>query len=142
MFTDSQLRGFLDESLPPEQMAEIELRLREDPELHNRLAAIRGQLDAGMHSIGAIWRRHRLSCPDRDQLGQYLLGVLDRDAEDYIRFHLERIGCRFCAANLTDLERQQAESAQADLESQRAARRRRYFKTSAGYLNRAPKADG
>lgn len=137
MFTDSQLRGFLDEVLPPDQMAEIELRLRDDSELHTRLATIRGQVDAGMHSIGAIWRRHRLSCPNREQLGQYLLGVMDPEAEDYIRFHLERIGCRFCAANVTDLERERAESTKIENAAKRQTRRRRYFETSAGYLSRA-----
>lgn len=131
MFTDAQLRSFLDESLPPDQMAEIEIRLREDPTLHARLAELRGQQDAGMHSIGAIWRRHRLSCPDRQQLGQYLLGVLEPDEEEYVRFHVGRIGCRYCGANLADLERERAESA-----SHRQTRRQRYFQTSAGYLDR------
>lgn len=141
MFTDSQLRGFLDEVLPPDQMAEIELRLRDDSELHRRLATIRGQLDAGMHSIGAIWRRHRLSCPDREQLGQYLLGMMDPQAENYIRFHLERIGCRFCAANVIDLEREQAASTSPE-KLQGETRRRRYFETSAGYLTRSESGDG
>ena len=128
-FTDSQLHAFLDESLPPAQMAAIEQALRDDAALHGRLAVVRGQLDAGMHSIGAIWRRHRLSCPDREQLGQYLLQVLDPEVENYVRFHLERIGCRFCAANLEDLHRERAESL-----GNRQTRRRRYFQTSAGYL--------
>lgn len=131
MFTDSQLRAFLDEALPPDQMAEIEIRLRDEPDLHARLTELRGQQDAGMHSIGAIWRRHRLSCPDRQQLGQYLLGVLEPDEEEYVRFHLTRIGCRYCAANVADLERERAESATG-----RETRRRRYFQTSAGYLDR------
>ncbi|WP_164102172.1 hypothetical protein [Candidatus Laterigemmans baculatus] len=141
MFTDSQLRGFLDEVLPPDQMAEIELRLRDDEELHHRLATIRGQVDAGMHSIGAIWRRHRLSCPDREQLSQYLLGVMDPAAEGYVRFHLERIGCRFCTANLTDLEREREAAKREETSEHRETRRRRYFETSAGYLSRRQAED-
>jgi hypothetical protein len=82
-----------------------------------------------MHSIGAIWRRHRLSCPDRNELGQYLLGVLEPDHEEYIRFHLERVGCRFCSANLADLQRSRNETA-----GQVATRRQKFFQTSAGYL--------
>lgn len=129
MHSDSQLRAFLDEALPPDQMSAIETALRNDNQLHERLAQLRGEQDAGMHSIGAIWRRQRLSCPDRNELGQYLLGVLDPEVESYIQFHIERIGCRFCSANLDDLQRQRNESA-----TQIESRQRRYFQTSAGYL--------
>jgi hypothetical protein len=134
--SDSLLRAFLDEGLPPEQMAEIEEALRSDHQLHERLARLRGMQDAGMHSIGAIWRRHRISCPDRSQLGQYLLGVLDPEVEAYVRFHVERIGCRYCSANLSDLQRERSESA-----TQVETRRRRYYQTSAGYLHRDRASD-
>lgn len=127
--SDAQLRAFLDESLPPDQMAAIESQLRNNTALHQRLATLRGQQDAGMHSIGAIWRRHRLSCPDRNVLGQFLLGVLETDHEDYIRFHVERVGCRFCSANLADLQRSRNESS-----GQIETRRQKFFQTSAGYL--------
>lgn len=130
-YSDSQLRAFLEETLPPAQMSEIEVSLRDDAELHSRLAELRGQQDAGMHSIGAIWRRHRISCPDRSELGQYLLGVMDPDAEDYVRFHIERVGCRYCSANIEDLQRERSESSQ-----QIETRRKKYFQTSAGYLRR------
>jgi hypothetical protein len=130
-YNDSQLRAFLDESLPPSQMAEIESELRDNTGLHSRLADLRGQQDAGMHSIGAIWRRHRVSCPDRGQLGQFLLGVLDPEAEQYVRFHVDRIGCRYCSANIDDLRRESAEPA-----PQIQSRRTKYFQTSAGYLRR------
>ncbi len=133
MPTDAQLRAFLDESLPPDQMAAIEFQMRDDSELHQRLAEIRGQQDAGLHSLGAIWRRHRLSCPDRSTMGQYLLGVLDPEDENYIDFHLKRIGCRYCAANIADLEQNRKES-----EGQVETRRQRFFQTSAGYLRRKP----
>lgn len=73
--TDAQLSAYLDEALPVEQLAEIEQRLREDAELRQRLAAVIGRQDAGLHSIGVIWRRNRLSCPSREELGQYLLGA-------------------------------------------------------------------
>lgn len=129
--TDALLRAFLDEALPPAQMATIEQALRDDKSLHSRLTQVRGEQDAGMHSIGAIWRRHRLSCPDRSELGQYLLGVLDEEVEQYVQFHLERIGCRFCSANLQDLQRQREES---QVETQQ--RRHRFLQTSAGYLRR------
>lgn len=130
-WTDADLLAFLDESLPVDMMADIEAACRDDRALRKRLATVRGREDAGLHTIGAIWRRHRLSCPDRRELGQFLLGVLDDDADTYIRFHLKRVGCRACQANLDDLQVQQqaVETATAT-----AARRTRYFQSSAGYL--------
>ncbi len=111
-------------------MAAIEDALRNDASLAERLAGTIGRRDAGVHSLGAIWRRNRLSCPSREELGSYLLDVLGPDHSDYVRFHLETIGCRFCIANLEDLRSEQA-AAEADGSKQR---RRRYFQSSAGYL--------
>jgi len=129
-FSNSELEAFLDESLPVERMTAIEDGLRHSNELQQRLAAINGRRDAGVHSLGEIWRRHRLSCPTREQLGSYLLGVLPREAAGYTKFHLETIGCRFCSASLVDLKARQSAS-----EAEIAERRRhKYFQSSAGYL--------
>jgi len=125
----SDLESYLDEALPPEEMARIEQALRKDRQLVRQLAAINARRDAGVHSLGEIWRRHRLSCPSRRQLGSYLLGALADEAADYVTFHLELVGCRYCRANLTDLEKQQAEASEAV-----ETRRRKYFQSSAGYL--------
>ena len=92
-------------------------------------AAINARRDAGIHSLGEIWRRHRVSCPGREQLGSFLLQVLPEDHANYIRFHLETTGCRVCQANLDDMRRQQEEA-----EEVAAFRRTRYFQSSAGYL--------
>jgi len=125
----SDLESYLDEALPPEEMARIEQALRKDRQLVRQLAAINARRDAGVHSLGEIWRRHRLSCPSRQQLGSYLLGALADEAADYVTFHLELVGCRYCRANLTDLQKQQAEASEAV-----ETRRRKYFQSSAGYL--------
>ncbi len=127
--SDAQLLAFLEEALPPTEAAAIENRLRADPELLQRLGELRAKEDAGVHSLGAIWRRYRLSCPTREQLGQWLLGVLDEEASNYLTFHLDRIGCRYCQANLDDLKRQAAA-----LEQDAPQRRRRFFQTSVGRL--------
>ena len=132
-FRQSDLEAYLDEALPPEEMASVEQTLRADAALGRRLAAVVAFRDAGIHSIGGIWRQHRLSCPTREQLGSYLLDVLPDDWAGYVAFHLEVVGCRFCRANLADLKRQEEESPSV-VES----RRRRYFQTSAGHLRRAP----
>ncbi|MBA3484822.1 MAG: hypothetical protein H0T51_23735 [Pirellulales bacterium] len=129
--SDAELDGFLDEALPAERMAAIEAALRDDEPLKKRLAAAVGRRDAGVHSLSAVWRRHRLSCPTREQLGSHLLGVLDAGAEDYLKFHLEVVACRFCQASLQDLRDQHAAADAAVTEQ----RRKRYFQSSAGYLS-------
>jgi hypothetical protein len=129
--TQSDLQAYLDEGLPSEQMASIEAELRKKPELLKQLAAINARRDAGVHSVGEIWRRHRLSCPSRDQLGSFLLGALDTEHADYIRFHIETIGCRLCQANVDDLRRQQQETAETV-----KTRRTKYFQSTAGHLRK------
>jgi anti-sigma factor RsiW len=129
--SDTELEAYLDEALPAEAMTRIESEARRSPELARRLAAINARRDAGAHSLGEIWRRHRLTCPSRAELGSYLLGVLPEEHARYVAFHLDDIGCRVCTANHADLERQQAETADAA-----SHRRRKYFESSAGYLRR------
>src|SRR3954469_21105704 len=107
-FCNSELEAFLDEALPIERMAAIEEALRNSEELQKRLAAVNGRRDAGVHSLGEIWRRHRLSCPSRQQLGSHLLGVLPRGEAEYIRSPVETIGCRYCTASINDLQSQQS----------------------------------
>jgi hypothetical protein len=131
-FSNSDLEAYLDESLPVEQMAAIEDALRHSDELQRRLTAINGRRDAGVHSLGEIWRRRRLSCPTREQLGSYLLGVLPREAADYTKFHLDTIGCRYCSASIADLKAQQM-AAEAEIAERR---RQKYFQSSAGYLRK------
>lgn len=127
-FRETDLEAYLDEALPSEEMSRIESALRGNSDLARRLVAINARRDAGAHSLGDVWRRHRISCADRSELGSYLLGVLDDAQAGYIKFHLEQIGCRICRANLEDLKNQQQEAASA------AGRRRKYFQSSASYL--------
>lgn len=129
-YTDAELIAFLDEALPANRSSQIEHELRTDAVLRTRLIDVRGRETAGLHSIGGIWRRSRLSCPTRGELGQYLLSALADEHADYVRFHLETIGCRYCQASLIDLESAAATGDQSK------PRRVKYFQTSAGYLNR------
>ena len=130
-FSNSDLEAFLDEALPTERMAAIEEALRNDGELQNRITAVNGRRDAGVHSLGEIWRRHRLSCPSRQQLGSHLLGVLSAEEADYIKFHIETIGCRYCTASINDLKSQQSAA-----ETEVAHRRQKYFQSSVGHLRK------
>jgi hypothetical protein len=128
-FSDDELLAFLDELLPNERASLIEQTLRDSDEFRNRVAVLIRRRDQGGHTVGEIWRRYRLTCPDRQTLGSYLLGVLDEPLQQYIQFHLETIGCRLCDATVTELE----EARDADAE-QPAQRRRRYFESSAWHL--------
>ena len=130
-FTDAELSAYLDEDLPQERMASIEQALRDDATLAQRLTQLVGSRDAGVHTVGAMWRRGRLSCPSREQLGSYLLEVLEPAHVEYVRFHLEIIGCRVCNASLDDLRNQHT----ADEQAAQETRRKRYFQSSAGYLS-------
>lgn len=129
-FTDTELLAFLDEGLPVERMVAIENELRARVPFRQRVAALRNSRDQEGHGAGEIWRRWRLSCPTRQQLGTFLLGACDPGWADYVDFHVHTIGCRICAANLDDLR--QTQQPEADP----AVRRRKFFESSAGYLQR------
>ena len=130
-FSQAELEAYLDEELTATEAAKLEALLREDDELVNRLVAIHGRRDAGVHSLGEIWRRNRITCPDRETLGSYLLAILGPAQQAYIEFHVERVGCRYCQANLDDLRDRQSQSGQLAQD-----RHQRYFQSSAGYLQR------
>ena len=134
-FTDQELLAYLDESLSVELMSQVEESLRHSDSLRVRLAQLSRQRDHGAHSVGEIWRRNHLSCPSRSQLGGYLLETLTPEFHSHIEFHLHQTGCRYCAANLEDL---QAGLSAASTDKER--RRQKYFQSSACYLS-AKKAD-
>jgi hypothetical protein len=129
-FTPAQLLGYVDELLPIELMTAIESELRQSESLRRHVAQLIRRRDGGEHSVGQIWRRLRLSCPSRMELGSFLLGALPDEDLDYIDFHLQAVGCRYCAANLEDLR----QTSQSPASSQE--RRQRFFQSSAGFLSR------
>jgi hypothetical protein len=130
--TRETLRDYLADALPDAETAAVEQALRTQPAVQALFNQVRQEVDRGEHSVGAVWRRERLSCPTREQLGGFLLQALDPDLIEYIDFHLKTVGCSFCRANLDDLEKLQAEP-----EPPRAARRKRIVDSSAGVLPNA-----
>jgi hypothetical protein len=130
-FTDAELLAYLDEGLPVERMTAIEAALRQSDGLRLRTAELRDQREHQGHTVGEIWRRERLSCPTRHQLGSYLLGALANDLAQYIVFHLETVGCRYCAANLDDLRQ-----ANQSNTTETAHRRQKFFQSSAGHIRK------
>lgn len=128
--TRELLHGYLDDALSDEETAQVEKTLRESEALRRLLRVVMQDRDRGEHSVGAIWRRARLSCPSREELGSYLLQVLEPGLQDYVDFHLRTIACPFCVANLADLQSLQKEATPRVHE-----RRRKFFESSAGYLH-------
>ncbi len=137
MYSQADLVAYLDEALPAETMAGIENALRQDPQLVQQLTGIISRRDSGIHSLGEIWRRYRLSCPSREQLGSHLLGILPEEESGYINFHIDFAGCRFCQANLDDLKLQQAAAADRAAADRTSQRRKKYYQSSAGHLQAA-----
>lgn len=133
--SDQDLEAYLDEALPPDQMAAIESALRQSPDLLARLEEIMARSDRGIHSLAQIWRRNRLSCPSREILGAYLLEALPEAEFEYVKTHLEVVGCTICSANLKDLQSHTGVSEVEDDDTQRC--RRRYFQSSIGHLPRS-----
>lgn len=131
MISDPILLAYLDESLTSEKMAELETAIRTDEALRQRLAELISRRESGVHSVGDIWRRNRLSCPSREELGSYLLGAMLDEAADYVRFHMEVIGCRYCQANLEDLRETQVQPTSKE-------RRKRIFQSSVGRIRNYP----
>ena len=76
-----------------------------------------------------VWETQRLSCPKRNTLGAYLLKTLDRDWQEYVEFHLNRLGCHFCRANLEDLQQQTARDTSQHLQ-------KRIMESTVGFLHK------
>jgi RNA polymerase sigma-70 factor, ECF subfamily len=76
-----------------------------------------------------VWENHRPSCPKRSTLGGYHLNTLDPGWHGYVDFHLNKLGCRFCLANLQDL---QASDDKAQLDRMR----QRIMQSTVGFLKK------
>ena len=59
--------------------------------------------DLGDALLNALWAENLFTCLKRSTLGSYALGVLEAEWADYVRFHLEVVGCECCAAHLADV---------------------------------------
>ncbi len=76
-----------------------------------------------------LWEYHRFSCPKRNTIGAYMLGTLEPDWHQYVDFHLNTLGCRFCRANLDDLQSQSQETRQEAFQA-------RIMESTVGFLSR------
>jgi len=76
-----------------------------------------------------LWEYYRFSCPKRNTIGAYMLGTLEPDWHKYVEFHLKVLGCRFCQANLDDLQSQSQETQQEAFQA-------RIMESTIGFLTR------
>lgn len=74
-----------------------------------------GELEGsgGESLLTEIWHELRPTCPKRSTIGRYCLGNLDEKWQGYVGFHVEKIGCPFCLANLQDLRGEMEAGAKA-----------------------------
>jgi len=128
-FTDAELEAYLDETLDSDLATALEQALKEDKTLLERLAQINGRRDAGVHTLGEIWRRNQIGVPNAEMMGNYLLGVSSLEESDYIQFRLEMLKCPFTIALFNDLQARQNESAELSQN-----RREKFFQSSADLL--------
>jgi RNA polymerase sigma factor (sigma-70 family) len=83
---------------------------------HRMIKALREKLTRGSASVDhvaepsdslltQVWEQWRFTCPKRSTIGRFLLGTLEENWTDYIDFHVNKLGCRFCRANVEDLQK-------------------------------------
>ncbi len=84
----------------------------------------------GEAMLTRIWETLRLSCPKRSTIGAYHLGTLEADWRDYVGFHLEKLGCEFCRANLADMK-------SADQQRASDSLRQKILQSTVGFLRQS-----
>lgn len=52
-----------------------------------------------------VWEERRFTCPKRSTIGRFLLGTLESPWNEYVDFHVNKLGCKFCRANVDDLQK-------------------------------------
>ena len=57
-----QLHAYLDDALSDAETAQVEQALRDSESLRRSLRQALQERDRGEHSLGAVWRRERLTC--------------------------------------------------------------------------------
>lgn len=131
--TDEELLAYADEQLQAELSTRIEKMLRDEPAERERLRLLLEQRDQGNLGLGDIWRHERLSCPQRSELGLFLMNALDAQQQDYISFHLQQIGCSYCQAILEEMS---SSSTVGNTDRESKKRRQQLFASSAGLLRK------
>jgi len=86
--------------------------------------------ESGIESmLTQVWESARPSCPKRSTIGAYLLETLEKPWAEYVDFHLNKLGCHFCRANLQDLQEQTKEDKTAEVHD-------RIMESTIGFLHK------
>lgn len=125
-FTNQELCAYLAEELAVSRSRELEEVLRTDAGVREQLRRLLDESDCPSLTLRNVWLRGRMSCPSRATLVEYAAENLGDGLHQYLNFHLHVVGCRFCAANLADLQEQGGADA--------TDRNRKFFETSVGRL--------
>ncbi|MGA2440133.1 MAG: sigma-70 family RNA polymerase sigma factor [Tepidisphaeraceae bacterium] len=105
-------------------------QLRERVEQSMAKSALPWDAPEAMDSLlTEIWEDQRPSCPKRSTVGGYVLGTLDEPWRRYVDFHVNRLNCSFCRANLEDLQQQSQQNA--------SSLRHRILQSTVGFLHKA-----
>lgn len=129
-FTDVELAAYIDEALSLERTVQLESQLQASTQLRDRLQQMLGEIDSEQPGIAAFWRRRRVACPGRTTWQAFLDDRIGGEFREYLQFHLDVVGCRYCQANLDDLR--------AADQTLAAGRVRKFFETSVGRLQSLP----
>ena len=132
--SDEELLAYADEQLQTELSTQIEKTLRHEQAERERLRNLLEHRDQGNLGLGDIWRHERLSCPQRSELGLFLINALDTQQQSYITFHLQQVGCSYCQAILEEM---QSTSTIEEADQLTKKRRQHLFASSAGLLRKS-----
>ncbi len=58
----------------------------------------------GEDLLTRVWEDMRLSCPKHSTIGKFFLGSLDDAWDEYLKFHIDEMGCHYCKASLEDIK--------------------------------------
>jgi RNA polymerase sigma factor (sigma-70 family) len=76
-----------------------------------------------------VWEEQRFTCPKRSTIGRFMLGTLEEPWAEYVEFHVNKLGCRFCHANVEDLKKATAQEEQKRVQQ-------RIFESTIGFFKR------
>ena len=82
--------------------------------------------------VREVWAELRVSCPARHWIARMVQESLEAGPADFVRFHLDEIGCEWCVANRDDLAQADREAELEPLIERVRASRVRYLRSQAG----------
>jgi hypothetical protein len=104
-FSDARLLAYVEERLSIADTIRLEKSLDADEQLKTDLCRVSGQHVTGELTLAAIWRDFQVGCLNHEQLAAYVRHQLGGGLADYVRFHIDEVGCRVCEARLDELTR-------------------------------------